>query len=115
MVVKALRTYNRAQLRGMGRSAGCQAPMGAASVICALQTYCQDIYKGQLALVRITATNELLRKLAATYTYCNLWIRAVTSCKVTGPSRHPGLGQGWVQDAEPCCHRVGHGRHPGRT
>lgn len=57
-------------------------------------------------MVHSTATNKQLRKLAATYTYCNLWIRAVTSCKVTGLSRHPGLGQGWMQDAEPRCHRV---------
>lgn len=50
---------------------------------CAPQCYCQKVYKGQLASVHSTATNEQLRKLAATYTYCSLWIGAVTTCKVT--------------------------------
>jgi len=50
---------------------------------CAPQCYCRKVYKGQLASVHSTATNEQLRKLAATYTYCSLWIGAVTTCKVT--------------------------------
>ncbi|XP_031449143.1 bone marrow proteoglycan-like [Phasianus colchicus] len=77
MVVKALCTYKGAQVRGMGRSAGCQCQAST----CVPQSYCQDIYKGQLPSVHSTATNKQLRKLAATYTYCNLWIRGVTRCK----------------------------------
>ncbi|NXL84990.1 EMBP1 protein, partial [Alectura lathami] len=43
--------------------------------------YCQRVYKGQLASVHSTATNEQLRNLAATYTSCRLWIGAVTTRK----------------------------------
>ncbi|XP_072193171.1 eosinophil granule major basic protein 1-like [Excalfactoria chinensis] len=45
------------------------------------QRYCQDIYRGQLASVHSTSTNDVLRKLAATYTYSSVWIGAVTTCK----------------------------------
>ncbi|NXJ15054.1 EMBP1 protein, partial [Odontophorus gujanensis] len=45
------------------------------------QRHCQDVYRGHLASVHSTATNEQLRKLAATYTYFSLWIGAVTTCK----------------------------------
>ncbi|XP_021258624.1 bone marrow proteoglycan isoform X2 [Numida meleagris] len=45
------------------------------------QRYCQDVYRGQLASVHSTATNEELRKLAATYSYWSFWIGAVTTCK----------------------------------
>ncbi|XP_032300679.1 bone marrow proteoglycan-like [Coturnix japonica] len=56
-VVKTWRTYNSAQ------------------------SYCRNTYRGQLASVHSTSTNEVLRKLASTYTHFSLWIGAVTSCQ----------------------------------
>ncbi|NP_001316146.1 P2X purinoceptor 3 precursor [Gallus gallus] len=63
---------------GSGR---CFAVVKARRTYRAAQCYCRKVYKGQLASVHSTATNEQLRKLAATYTYCSLWIGAVTTCK----------------------------------
>uniref|UniRef100_A0A669PMW3 C-type lectin domain-containing protein n=1 Tax=Phasianus colchicus TaxID=9054 RepID=A0A669PMW3_PHACC len=97
MVVKALCTYKGAQVRGMGRSAGCQCQAST----CVPQSYCQDIYKGQLPSVHSTATNKQLRKLAATYTYCNLWIRGVTRCKTSWEDLSPWNYAKWAS-RQPC-------------
>uniref|UniRef100_A0A8C2U3Q3 Bone marrow proteoglycan-like n=1 Tax=Coturnix japonica TaxID=93934 RepID=A0A8C2U3Q3_COTJA len=59
------------EVSGMPGSHGhcqCQA------LTCAPQSYCRNTYRGQLASVHSTSTNEVLRKLASTYTHFSLWI-----------------------------------------
>ncbi|XP_017693712.1 PREDICTED: proteoglycan 3-like [Lepidothrix coronata] len=45
------------------------------------QSYCREVYRGQLASVHSASRNLELQKLARTYTYISVWIGAVTSCK----------------------------------
>ncbi|XP_027552061.1 proteoglycan 3-like [Neopelma chrysocephalum] len=74
-VVKQLRTYSRAQVRGQVRlGARCQA-------VPVPQRYCRDVYRGHLASVHSASRNQELQKLARTYTCLAVWIGAVTSRK----------------------------------
>ncbi|XP_064515969.1 uncharacterized protein LOC135416619 [Pseudopipra pipra] len=45
------------------------------------QSYCRDVYRGQLASVHSASRNQELQKLARTYTRISVWIGAVTSYK----------------------------------
>lgn len=94
-VVKKLRTYASAQVRGHGAHGGHggHGAVPGASPVPVAQRYCQDVYRGQLASVHSSARNQELQKLAQTYKILSPWIGAVTSRKVRG-HRRQGAAEG---------------------
>uniref|UniRef100_A0A8C2YF51 Bone marrow proteoglycan-like n=1 Tax=Coturnix japonica TaxID=93934 RepID=A0A8C2YF51_COTJA len=81
------------EVSGMPGSHGhcqCQA------LTCAPQSYCRNTYRGQLASVHSTSTNEVLRKLASTYTHFSLWIGANGSWKTCWEDQSPWNYANWA-------------------